>query len=539
MSSPSWNRELRALALAAAALLGASCLPDDPPVQGRLLHAGPNVVAPRFRTLDGEAWVLYDVRTSPSENGLAPHFDLHLARFSDGEHRPVLANRADRAAWPVLTDADRAGFYMIDERLAPDLGLPVGTLVRLRLATGIVETIDDVLGYGIHPERRRFYYRRYLPGSSQPQLHLRDLTGNDTELGPSTGQVAFRGADHFYFLSGEDRVLSRVIGLDPQAQALRPHVSRFLMPDMDTFAVLAVSEAGHVFTRILDLATGEERALPVDNPCCWVGIDGDTFVYGEAARGDQPAVLHRYHFPTAADQALPLPEGLADVKTIVNRPGSPESLVVDGRGHAAIVRQPAEEGGPPGMYPLPMPVSAPLYSGDGRYLLYLDKEPPPPPPAFRRSSVGRLMAVDAADPGQPPQMLSPVGTSCIVEPRGYEPNVGGPGKVLFWAYYGLGANDLYLSDLDSGETRKLAVGVGPMSMLKDSLLGVTRIGQDHTGDLVRKDLVTGAEQLLEHGVLTMTSRTDPQLGDIVTFVVRERNPDSPRNGLWAAPLPPL
>jgi hypothetical protein len=523
--------------LGALALLAVACLPDDPAVQGRLLHPGPDVVAPRFRTLDGEPWVLYDVRISPAENGLARHFDLHLARFSDGEHRLVLANRADRADWPVITDADRAGFYMVDERDAPGLGLPMATLVRLRLSTGVVETIDDVLDYGIHPERRRFYYQRYLSGSSRPELHLRDLAGNEANLGPSKGPVAFRGPERFYFLSGPDSVLSRVSGISAEAQPLRPHVSRFSVHGDETFAVVVVSQDGRVFTRVLDLATGEERALAVENPCCWLGIEGNSFVYGEAARDGNPAVLHRYDFPSGVDQALPLPEGLTDVRDIIDRPGAPESLIVDGHGRAAIVRQPAAGEGPPDMYRLPMPVSAPVYSGDGRFLLYLDEEPPPPPPALRRNPVGRLMALDAADTGQPPRVLSPLGTSCLVQPRGYEPNVGGPGKVLFWAYYGLGATDLYLSDLDSGETRKLAVGVGPMTMLQSSLLGVTRIGQDQTGDLVQKDLVTGAEQVIEHGVLTMASRLDPMLGNIVTFVVRERNAGSPRNGLWAAPLP--
>jgi len=40
-------------------------------------------------------------------------------------------------------------------------------------------------------------------------------------------------------------------------------------------------------------------------------------------------------------------------------------------------------------------------------------------------------------------------------------------------------------------------------------------------------------------VLTMATRVDQMLGEIAVFVIRERNPTSPRNGLWAVPLPPL
>jgi hypothetical protein len=531
----------RSLSVFALGALASACLPDDPPVRGRLLYPGSEVVNPRFRTLEGEPWVLFDVRTAHAQNAVGARYDLHLARWIDGEHRLVLSNRSLSGTWPVLSDADRASYYMVDERES-DLGVPVATLVRLRLATGPVETIDDVHSYGLNPDRRRFYYRRYLPGSPLPELHVRDLAGTDRALGPSAGEVAFAGAEDFYFLSGGDRVLSRLTGLDGEVQPLRPKVSRFWLHADQKFAVLSISEEGRrVSTRILDLVTGEEKSLAVDNPCCWLRLHENTFVYAESAADDRPAALHRHDVSTGVDSVVPLPEGLADVRNIVDRPGSDEQLLIDGEKRVAVLRLPPPESDPPeapGARLLPIRLEAPLYTGDGRYLLFLEGERPPPPPAIQRRPVGRLMALDASDYSQPPWVLTPRGTSCLVEPRGYEPNFGDPGKVLFWAYYGLGATDLYLSDLDSRETRKLAVGVGPMTMLQTRLLGVTRIGQDHTGDLVLKDPVTGAEQVLEHGVVTVTSRVDPMLGEIAAFVVRERNPASARNGLWAAELPP-
>jgi hypothetical protein len=533
-----------ALMTAGLATFTGACLPDDPPVRGRLLYPGSAISNPRFRTLDNEPWVLFDVRTERAQEALAAKIDLHLARFSDGEHRLVLANRAARDEWPVLTDAERAGFYMTDERTVPQLGWPVATLVRLRLASGVVETIDDVMSYGIHPDRTWFYYRRYVPDSPLPELHLRDLQGNDRNLGPTTGPVSFFGPDAFYYLSGAERLLTRVAGLAGEPRALRERVSRFWLHRDQRFAVLAVADEGQVRTRILDLDSGEERSLPVDNPCCWLGIENDTFTYAEAAgqAGEgSPAVLHRFDLQTGVDDALSMPEGMTDVQGIVDRPGTSEALLVDRHRRLALLRRPTEPGtaalAASTAERLTLSADVPLFTEDGRHLLFVEMEPPPPPPAIRRSRVGRLLVQDASDWSAPPRLLSPAGTSCLIDPRGYIPNVGGPEKVLFWAHYGLGTSDLYLSDLDSGDTRKLAVGVGPVTMIQTRLLGIARIGQDHTGDLVQKDLITGQEQVLEHGVASVATRSDPVLGEIAAFVVKERSPESPRNGLWAAPLP--
>jgi hypothetical protein len=71
------------------------------------------------------------------------------------------------------------------------------------------------------------------------------------------------------------------------------------------------------------------------------------------------------------------------------------------------------------------------------------------------------------------------------------------------------------------------------------VLGVVRLSQDLTGDLVFRDFVDGREQMVETGVSDMHITYDANLGDIVAFVVRERRPSSPRNGLWATKLEPL
>ena len=86
---------------------------------------------------------------------------------------------------------------------------------------------------------------------------------------------------------------------------------------------------------------------------------------------------------------------------------------------------------------------------------------------------------------------------------------------------------------------KVAEGIGAVSVGERHVLGVVRLSQDLTGDLVFRDFVDGREQMVETGVSDMHITYDPDLGDIVAFVVRERRPSSRRNGLWATKLEPL
>src|SRR5256885_2382198 len=81
------------------------------------------------------------------------------------------------------------------------------------------------------------------------------------------------GGGGFYYLAGDDRVLTRVPGVQGEAQVLRPRVSRYLLRDDERVAVVALSDGDQVHTVVLDLMTGAETPLPVDNPCCWIGFD--------------------------------------------------------------------------------------------------------------------------------------------------------------------------------------------------------------------------------------------------------------------------
>jgi len=104
--------------------------------------------------------------------------------------------------------------------------------------------------------------------------------------------------------------------------------------------------------------------------------------------------------------------------------------------------------------------------------------------------------------------------------------------VVFWAHYGLGASDLYFGNHETGEVVKVAEGISEVTVTQKRVLGIVRVSlQDVTGDLAQKDLTTGDEEVLAHSVSEMTI-----YGDHLAFVVRERKPTSPRNGLWATTL---
>jgi hypothetical protein len=288
---------------------------------------------------------------------------------------------------------------------------------------------------------------------------------------------------------------------------------------------------------ILDLDTLKERPMPVDNPCCWLGLRGNTAVFGESATASTPAKLHSYDIVTEKHDIIVMPTGLADVRSIVQRSPFSDSIIIDSNGRLALMKPAERPGEPPTLTLLGLVPSVPRFTSDGKHLIYIEEEPQPPPPAVSSTKSGRLMAQDAEDWQAPPRVLSPVGSSVLIEPSpGFLLPGDRPRQVIFWARFGLGASDLYLTDLDSRQTLKLAVGIGAVAIGGRNVLGVVRINQDLTGDLVHRDFLTGEEEVIEHSVAAASTRDDPVFGPIVAFVVRERMQSSLRNGLWAAPL---
>ena len=205
----------------------------------------------------------------------------------------------------------------------------MGTLARVTLEEGVVETLEDVLSYQMHGSRQRFLYRKYVPDSTLAELHIREVTGEDRNLGPLSGQVQFVGQNRMYWVSGNDRTMVRMVGWDAEPQPLRTNVSRFELQYQEKLAVITVSEQPKVRTLILDLETLKERPLPVENHCCWQGLRGNSVMFSESATATSPAKLHTYDILTEKHDFLVLPEGLADVSSIVPRHPFTDSLVTD------------------------------------------------------------------------------------------------------------------------------------------------------------------------------------------------------------------
>ncbi len=530
---------LRIFALSLSALVAAAgCLPDDPEVQGNLLYPGTNVENPSFADYSqfgGEPWVFFQVRRRRQERPLSGMVDLHRVHFVDGREQLVVAGVSERPEWGNHdTDADGLSYYMIDERVDEARGRAVGTLARVSMSDGVVDTLPDVLGYTMHYTRKLFMYRKHVPDMKWPELHLRFVSGEDRNLGPVSGQVQFVGENKLYFISGDDSTMMRMVGFDSEPLALRSKVSRFELQYQEKLAIVTLSEKGQVHTVVLDLDTLAERPFPVDNPCCWHGLRGNVAVFAEAATDSAPARLHSYDIVTEKHDVIDMPPPMVDVRSIISRPQTGETLLTDTENkHLAIMRP-----GPPRTVEV-LPLSEPdafAFTADGKRLVYIEADPAPPPPAMIFSRSGRLMVQDADDWYQPPRTLTPPGTSCLVDPRGYLLPPERPTQVIFWARYGLGASDLYLTDLDTEQTLRLAVGIGAVAIGGRNVLGVVRINQDLTGDLVHRDFLTGEEQIIEHSVAAATTRDDPTYGPIVAFVVRERMASSRRNGLWGAEL---
>ncbi|HEY0714403.1 MAG TPA: hypothetical protein VGF45_17095, partial [Polyangia bacterium] len=481
---------------------------------------------------DDEPWVLYEQRRARPGTNRGGIVDLQLVKWRDGaDRRTLLLGRAERPEWPLLTDASGARFYVTDERLTPG-ALPYGNLHRVTLKEGVVETLPVVMTYSLGAGARTFYYRKFVAGSALAELHLRHIDGRDRNLGfVAPGQILLAREETIYFIVGADRVLTRVSSFDGPAEPLRARVSQYQIGPREEFALLTVGdEMGKPRTIVFDFATKTETPLPVDNPCCWLGLNDSTFMFADSAKGGQPAVLHTFNFKTGEDRTLVMPEGLNDIVSIVGRPEHNESLIFDTRGNMAQLRP----GPTPELRLLPLRPRTYQFSPDGKYFLYMVVDPPPPPPAVASFPSGRLFVQNPDNWDEPPRLLSPVGASVPVEPKGYLVRNEGPYPLVFWARYGLGASDLYLGDHEKGTNVLVAQGIGEVSVSHSQVLGVLNMSQDLTGELVYRDFVANKQIVIERGVFEVEYLRDrPE----IVFTVRERMPSSPRNGLWATLLP--
>lgn len=500
-------------------LSAVGCLKEGRPVEGRLLIEGRQIEQPSFVELGGRLWVSFEDRNRTFDPE-GPTYDLRMVSFEDGEARTVLENIADRPAWRPQIDGRGLQYYMVDARsvASPNGGsaTAVGTLVRLDPANGVVERVPDVVSYSVYPTpgTSEFLYRQLSPSSGTAELRLR-TEADDRSLGPSAGSAQMMGKGKIYFITGDERTLSRIAAPGAPVEVLRNFVTRFMLSPDESRVAVQISQGGRAQSLVMKLDDRSERRLPGENPCCWMGFSGVDFLYSDGPSAGKPASFHTFNTVTGEDRVLTLPPGLSDVLSFMPRPGTSETLLFDSLGRVARYRPDIEDR--PQLLDI-MAVSL-SYSEDGRYLLYIVPETQMP-------VEGRLMVQDA-DFREPPRQISPRGS--LVQAGGFFFIPDGENRILvFWSHYGRNASDLYYANHETGEHRVVAEGISEVVVQARRVLGIVRVSQqDLVGDLVNSDLLLQREVVLAHRVSDAAFYKTH-----VAFVVRERI-GSIRDGLWA------
>ena len=495
-------------------------------MDGRLLVLGREIEKPAFLLLDDRLWVMFEERTGHLDIERAPTFDLRMVSYLDGEARTLLSNIADRDGWRGQVDGQGVNYFIVDERVVEGgvgggAGTSVGTLVRLDIKQGELERIPDVASYqvlgGAGPAE--FLYRHLPPGAAQADLRLRVTGVGDRSLGVGAGSAQMMGGGKVYFVTGDEKSLSRIADVNAPVEVIRNFVTRFMLGPKEKRVALQVSQGGKSQTIIRDLEDGTEIRVPGDNPCCWLGFSGDQFLYSDMPTGSNQARFHTFDTVTREDEVLTLPPGMSDVSSFLPRPGTGEMLLFDSLGRVARYH-PNEAGGPELLDFMPV---SPSYSEDGQYLLYIVPETLMP-------VEGRLMVRDA-EFRDPPRQLSPEGSLTQAGGFFFIPE-GLTNRILvFWSHYGRNAADLYYGNHVTGDYRVVAEGISEVVVQAHRVLGIIRVSQqDLVGDLVNKDLVLGKEVMLAHRVSDAAF-----YGKNVAFVVRERI-GSRNDGLWATDI---
>lgn len=498
-----------------------ACLPNEKPVAGRLLVAGRSIDRVAFDESQGQTVLVYETRKANASPGLGGITDLYMVPWDGGEARLLVANRSDTPGWSHRDDATGIRYYMLDERRNPNGAGSIATLVRVSLTEGELERIPDVSGFSAMGGDR-FFYQRPIAGSPLRELHLRVPSGEDIVVGRPTGDVQYASDDQIFMIVGEDRAWQIFRGPGRPPEKLRAGVSRFLLRGDGALAVLVVSDMGRPQTILFDLVARKERKLPVQNPCCWLRFDGPTFVFSESANpaAGTPARLHFFDTSTDEDRVLAMPEGLADVSAFgASRPGHPNELFYfDSKRRIALQRPGAD----PPIRVLPLQPLSQKFTADGRWLVYIEPDAEKAPAG--EQPAGTVMAIDGAF-SEAPRRLSPPGL--LVTQLGYF-FISGPDPLVFWGHYGRGASDLFYANYETGAVKRAAQGISEVSVTARHVFGIMRVSlQDLTGELVRKDVMTGEEQRLESSVMDFTVDEGR-----LAIVVRERAASS-RDGLWA------
>jgi hypothetical protein len=519
-------------------LMVSGCLQPGPKPEGTRLFpdrdiAGMGVLA----NSEGLPWgVVFSQRKALTTPTKGPMSDLWIAPLPENlakaalpftQPQLVVANRADR--WGPAA-AGQSFFTMVDERQVVSgegQKVSVGTLLRFDPNYQINQRFENVSDFtltGSHDDRLLY---RQVPAGETPGLFIWDgqdalRLGDVANAGQLNIQVASSGIA--YFILGSARTLSRLGSLTDKPQDLHTNVSRFLLRDDEKFATLALSDKGTTSTVVLDLQSLKEIPLARPNPCCWLGFAGNLFLYSQSAGPDSPAEYHTLDLATGTDTVQFLPEPLVDYQRPIDRPGSDEDLYVDSQGHGVFVGR--EDKQPRRVVQERMLV--PMFSLDGRFLIYLDPQPltdTDPDPH------GPVMVRDA-DLIDSPRRLSSTGIQARADKFFFVSGPNGP-LLVFWGYIVRASADLYFANWETGEMHIVAGGIGNVVVDGPRIFGTIHVSaQDAVGDLVVQDAWTQQGRTLSHAVADFAAGYG-----LMTYLVRGRTP-SDHDGVWVTTIEP-
>jgi hypothetical protein len=541
--------------------------------EGRKLFSGRDLGSLGFVLIDGAAWVAFNRRKAPATPSTGAVSDLWIAGPVDSaslssntapggpspdgiQQRLVIANRSDR--WGAAAAGEsiftQSLFTMVDERQVTSGGAgggqveSVGTLVRLDPHLQPNVSFENVSTFTLDSQHdSRLLYRQIPTNGDTPGLFLWD--GQDSRRLGDVANVSLldmqvAGSGTAYFVLGTDRVLSRLDKLTDTVQDLHANVSRFLLRGDEKYATLSLSKAGTSTTVVLELQSGREIPLARPNPCCWLWFaNPDLFTYSQSASAGAPAEYHTLDLVSGIDTTLVLPAPLVDYWKVVSRPQSDEDLYLDSAGHGVFlgrndlqVRRIVQRFGTDE----PARVLSPIFSRDGRYLLYLDPQPTTQAEPYPH---GPLTVRDADLVTEPRQLSTPgmtvrEGNYFFID--GPSTDAGASVILVFWANVVRSTSDLFFANHETGELKVVAGAIGSVSVDSQRIFGtVNESAQDAVGDLVVKD-VRGCVQdkdcrILARAVADATQSGYPVEPGLVAYTVRGRVP-SDHDGLWGTTL---
>lgn len=515
-------------------LLFLACLEPGPPPRGLRLVTGQDILNPSFIMLGEEMVVRFERHRAHAKGPLGAVADTWIVSLDGQNTRKVLSHRSDHG--PVLQSFPKGSnfvqHFLVDEQMF-DARTTVSTLVRLSPALEETLRIEGITRYflGTSPGFPDLVlYEK--PRMDQPyqDLFLWDGTAH-RHLGvdSGSGQIVFGSSGAMYSIYGEDRVLSRLPRPDSDLEKIYSNVSRFTLSRDERFVVLSVRLGEVNQDLILELATGREMPFAKPNTGMWLGFEGDYFIYLVRKTATTPAEVHAIDILTGDETLTSLPEPLVDVVSRLPRPDSNETLLQDSIGQGVFVNSTNGDF----IRAFPGKLFAPKFTGDGKRMLYID---PQKPTVVDPQIHGPLMDVPS-DLSAPPRLFSPPGTS--TRSGFFDFTIGDRGEFLyFWVHLGRGTWDLYFYFFDTNELRLVTRSILQVTVSEHSIFGILNASQqDQSGDLVHRNLDTGAEVFYSHAVVTAVigGETDAAPERKVLYLVRGRAP-SAHDGLWLAPL---